>query len=177
MLFVCHELGVLVGFNFSLGFTLLVVTGNLFALTSWDDDAGCWWRPAGRDSGLTWHLTSEVDVFCWQTAVLGVRLCFLYKGWKPTIIIHDQVDDRMEKKHRLRSTRVKAEKKIRRVEKAALVPLERSWLPLPENPDHYLLKTMNRPARRYIWRYRFYAKVWNCQTLNQAVQSLLFTTL
>ncbi len=60
---------------------------------------------------------------------------------------------------------------------ATLVLLDRSWLPLSENPDHYPQKA-NRSARRCIWRYRFQAWVWTCQILNQVVESqLLFTSL
>jgi hypothetical protein len=56
------------------------------------------------------------------------------------------------------------------------VPLDRSRLPLLEHPDHHLQKT-NRSARRYIWRCRFSAGFWNCQSLNKAVESQLFTCL
>jgi hypothetical protein len=59
---------------------------------------------------------------------------------------------------------------------ATLVPLERSWLPPSENPDYHRQKT-NRSARRRFWRYRFSAVVWNCQILNQVVESHLFTSL
>ncbi len=35
----------------------------------------------------------------------------------------------------------------------------------------------NRSARRCVWRYCFKAGVWNCQILNQVVESQLFTSL
>jgi hypothetical protein len=38
-------------------------------------------------------------------------------------------------------------------------------------------KKQNRSARRCIWRYSFQAAVWNCQILNQVVESQLFTPL
>ncbi len=56
------------------------------------------------------------------------------------------------------------------------VPLDRSWLPLREIPDHNPQK-QNRSARRCIWRYRCQPGVWNCQILNQVVESQLFTFL
>jgi hypothetical protein len=56
------------------------------------------------------------------------------------------------------------------------VPLDRSWLPLSENQIVTAKKT-NRSARRCIWRYRFIAEVWNCQILNQVVESQLSTSL
>jgi hypothetical protein len=37
-------------------------------------------------------------------------------------------------------------------------------------------KKTNRSARSCIWRYRFQAGVWNCQILNQVVDSPLFTS-
>ncbi len=57
-----------------------------------------------------------------------------------------------------------------------LMSLDRSWLPLSENLDHHPPKKTNRSARS-IWRYRFSAGVWNCQILNQVVESQLFTYL
>jgi hypothetical protein len=38
-------------------------------------------------------------------------------------------------------------------QEAKLVPLDMSWLPLSENPDHHPQK-MNRSAKRCVWRYR-----------------------
>ncbi len=55
------------------------------------------------------------------------------------------------------------------------MPLDRSWLPLSENPDHS--QKTNRSTRRCIWRYCFQAGVWNCRILNQVVESQLFTSL
>ncbi len=37
-------------------------------------------------------------------------------------------------------------------QEAKLVPLDMSWLPLSENPDHHPQK-MNRSAKRCVWRY------------------------
>ncbi len=56
-----------------------------------------------------------------------------------------------------------------------LVPLNSSWPRLSKNHDHHPKKT-NRSAWRCIWRYRFKGRVWNCQILNQVVQSQLFTS-
>jgi hypothetical protein len=56
------------------------------------------------------------------------------------------------------------------------VPSNRSWFPLSENPNHHPQKT-NRSDKRCIWRYSFQAWVWNCQILNQVVESQLFTSL
>ncbi len=58
----------------------------------------------------------------------------------------------------------------------ASVPLDRYWPPFSEILKHHPPK-VNRLARRRIWRYRLQAGVWNCQILNQVVESQLFTSL
>jgi hypothetical protein len=60
---------------------------------------------------------------------------------------------------------------------AKLVPLDRSWLPLSEIPEHQPKKKKTVRAARLggNWRYRFQAGVWNCQILNRIVESQLFT--
>ncbi len=59
--------------------------------------------------------------------------------------------------------------------KATFVPFDRSWLPLSENPDHH--PPQNEPfSQKMHLKIPLLSGVWNCQILNQVVESQLFTS-
>ncbi len=57
------------------------------------------------------------------------------------------------------------------------VSLDRSWLPLSENPEHHRQNNESFSQEICSWRYRSQATVWKwCQILKQVVESQLVTS-